>query len=113
MRQLWEGRSGRISTQVLSEFYINATRKLSTPLAREDAWTVVDALSHWNPIAVDVALIAVARTVELRFGLSWWHALIIAAAQRAQCTVLLSEDLQHGQRFGAVTVRNPFLSMAA
>jgi predicted nucleic acid-binding protein len=45
--------------------------------------------------------------------LSYWDALIVAAAERGGCDRLLTEDLQHGQRLGALTVVNPFLVQPA
>lgn len=47
--------------------------------------------------------------MEDRFGVAWWDALIIAAAQSQGCRYLLTEDLQHGQRFGELEVVNPFV----
>jgi predicted nucleic acid-binding protein len=47
--------------------------------------------------------------IQERYRLSWYDSLIVAAAQQAGCKRLYSEDLQHGQHFGAVTVHNPFL----
>jgi len=44
-----------------------------------------------------------------RHGLSWYDALIVAAALEGQCEVLYSEDLQHGRRFGDLQIQNPFL----
>ena len=60
------------------------------------------------PIQIDLAVLRRAWAIEERFRLSWWDALIIAAAQTCECKVLLTEDLQDGQEFGAVQVVNPF-----
>ena len=64
----------------------------------------------WQPVAVDLAMLKRAWVLQDRFPLSWWDVLIIAAAQTCECKVLLTEDLQHGQEFGAVRVVNPFAS---
>ena len=48
--------------------------------------------------------------LQERYALSWWDALIVAAAQSCECSVLLTEDLQHGQRLGDVRVIDPFRS---
>ena len=61
-------------------------------------------------MARDLALIERAWRLQERYALSWWDALIVAAAQSSGCAVLLTEDLQHGQRLGEVTVINPFRS---
>jgi predicted nucleic acid-binding protein len=47
--------------------------------------------------------------IHERYRLSWYDSLIVAAAQRAGCDRLYSEDLQHGQLFGTLRVENPFL----
>jgi predicted nucleic acid-binding protein len=53
----------------------------------------------------------VMRGIELRdrYKISWWDALVVNSANELGCEVLWSEDMNHGQRYGGVTVRNPFL----
>lgn len=103
-------RAGRLSWQVLQEFYVNAARKLvplglTAELARAD----VRALQVWNPLAPDVALFEAAWALQDRYDFSWWDAAIVAAARRLGCATLLSEDLQHGLVVdGALTIVNPF-----
>jgi predicted nucleic acid-binding protein len=60
------------------------------------------------PVLIDVAILERAWLLEDRHAVSWWDALIVAAAQACECNVLLTEDLQHGQTFGAVRVVDPF-----
>ena len=62
----------------------------------------------WKPVAIDQQVIETAWREQERYKLSWWDALIVAAAQRAGCRTLLSEDFQAGQQFGDLTVVNPF-----
>lgn len=104
---LWQQRSGRLSTQVLNEYYVNVTRKLG--LAQGDARAKVRRFQLWQPWQMDHQTVETAWGVEARFGLSYWDSLIVAAAAQSGCTHLLSEDLQHGQRIDAVTIINPFL----
>lgn len=104
---LWEQRSGRLSTQVLNEYYVNVTRKLG--LAQGDARAKVRRFQLWQPWQMDHQTVETAWGVEARFGLSYWDSLIVAAAAQSGCTHLLSEDLQHGQQIDAVTIINPFL----
>jgi predicted nucleic acid-binding protein len=108
LAELWRDRTGRVSIQVLNEYYVTVTRKLVPGMSPDDAWADVEALSAWDPIVLDVALLGRARAVQQRYGTSWWDATIIAAAYRAQCGVILSEDLAHGQAYFGVVVRNPF-----
>ena len=104
----WREHSGRTSIQVLSEYYVNVTRKIDPPRDPHDAWDDVKALMTWNPLPVDRALLEAGRAVEARYRLSWWDSLIVAAAQLQGCTLLLSEDLQNGADYAGVIVRNPF-----
>lgn len=104
----WREQSGRTSMQVLSEYYVNVTRKIDPARHPHDAWDDVEALMTWNPIPVDRALLEAGRGVEARYRLSWWDSLIVAAAQLQGCTLLLTEDLQDGATYGGVSVRSPF-----
>lgn len=108
LEHLWREQAGRISVQVLSEYYVNVTRKLSPGLPHEEAWDDLEALMTWNPQAIDEALLRRGREIEQRYQLSWWDSLIVGAAQLQDCMVLLTEDLQDGAIYGSVRVRSPF-----
>lgn len=105
---LFRTRRGRLSSQVLQEYYNNVTRKLRPPMPVSDARADVRNFQAWQPISVDSAVIERAWTVEDRYRLSGWDSLIVAAAQCAGCQFLLTEDLQEGQDFGGVRVIHPF-----
>ena len=105
---LWRERSGRTSMQVLSEYYVNATRKLRPGVPAEVAWEDVTTYFAWNPLPIDDAVLLRAREIERRYQISWWDSMIVAAAQMQGCVVLLTEDLQHGMVFGTLAVRSPF-----
>lgn len=108
LQSLWVNGSGLVSTQVLAEFYVVATRKFSPPLARREVRSIVDAYAAWTVVQVDPTLIVSASVLEERHQLSFWDALIIEAARRGGAARVVSEDLQHGQRIGGVLVENPF-----
>ncbi len=108
LAHLWREGLGRTSTQVLSEFYVNVTRKIANPVTPDEAWQEVNAFFAWRPLPIDPALLARAREIERRWRLSWWDSMIVAAAQLQSCSILLTEDLQDGAVFDGVTVRNPF-----
>ena len=108
MEFLWRSRRGRLSTQILQEYYVTVTRKLKPGLSREQGRADVESLFSWGPIMVDEQVLSRAFAIEARWGLSWWDALVVAAADHCGCRWLLSEDLQHGQVFGDLTVVNPF-----
>ena len=109
-RHLWSRRCGRLSFQVLQEMYATLTRKLKPGLAAPQAQRIVRALKAWQPIAIDFAVLERAWNLQEGHALSWWDALIVAAAQLGACRALLTEDMQHGQVFGAVRVIDPFAS---
>ena len=108
MDHLWQSRQGRLSFQVLSEFYVTVTTKLRPGMTPEIARRDVRALSAWRPVAVDNTVIQGAWLLQDRYGVSWWDALIVSAAQAADCEYLLSEDFQEGQEVGGIRVINPF-----
>ena len=108
MRALWASRTGRVSFQVLAEFYATATQKLDPVVDRAAARRYARALLAWEPLAIDAAVVDGAWRAQDQFRLSWWDALILAAAQRAGCRTLLSEDFQDGRSYDDVTVVNPF-----
>ena len=105
---VWRQRLGRLSFQVLQELYSTLTRKLVPKFDLHEARALVRDLAAWQPVAADLALLERSWRLQERYSLSWWDALIVAAAQASDCRVLLTEDLQHGQMFGALRVIDPF-----
>jgi predicted nucleic acid-binding protein len=109
MAELWRSHRGRLSSQVLSEFYVNVTQKLRPGLDRDTARADVRALSAWQPIPLDEQVFDEAWHIQDRYGLSYWDALIVGAARVCGCGYVLTEDLQDGQDLAGVRVVNPFL----
>ena len=105
--ELWKTGRGRISYQVLEEFYVKVTQKW--PSARGQARAEVRDLLAWRPVAVNAALLEQGWRIQDRYRLSFWDALIVAAARAASCRYLLTEDLQADQDLDGVVVVNPFL----
>lgn len=103
---LWQTGNGRLSWQVLHEFYSNAIRKMK--MDADSARGVVDDLSHWKPVDTSLGLIQQAWYWIDHAQLSYWDALIIAAAYRSGAQYILSEDFQSGRRYEDVRVLNPF-----
>jgi len=106
--ELWENHTGRLSVQVLNEYFVNATRKLDPGLSPEEAWDDIEALSAWEPLPLDMPILSRAFAVQRRYGLSWWDSMIIAAAEASGCARILSEDLSDGASYFGITVENPF-----
>jgi predicted nucleic acid-binding protein len=111
VKELWETRSGVVSTQVLQELAVNLRRKTKKPLdARTTRDVVFDYLS-WQVVVNGADSILEALDFEARYRVSFWDALIIQAAHAAGVEILYSEDLSDGQRYGGVRVRNPFTEL--
>lgn len=108
LAHLWRHRTGRVSAQVLQEYYVSVTQKLKPGMDRESARADVRDLWKWVPPLSTADLFEAGWTVQDEFRLSWWDALVLAAAQLTGCATLLSEDLPHGQEFAGVRVANPF-----
>jgi len=113
MAALWQTKSGRLSYQVLQEYYITVTRKLDPPRDTSDAREDVTSLISWRPTTVELPVIDRAWAIEDRYGFSWWDSLILGAASHAGCTHVLTEDLQDGQEVEAMTIINPFNTQPA
>jgi predicted nucleic acid-binding protein len=108
LRELWESRTGVLSTQVLQEFYVNATRKIRTPLGRPEARAIVDTYAAWCVEGLTPLDLASAFQLEDFAQLGFWDALIVAVAIRSGARRLLSEDLNGGQIINGVAIENPF-----
>ena len=108
MAALWDTRRGRLSIQVLQEYYLIMTRKLDPPRTPEEVREDVRSLRAWHPVVTDGGVLEEAWTVQDRYGISWWDSLITAAAARSGSRWLLSEDFQDGQELAGVTVISPF-----
>jgi predicted nucleic acid-binding protein len=108
LRQLWTDRSGALSTQVLQEFYVNATRKIRKPLTRPEARSVVDTYAPWCVEGIATSDIIAAFQIEDRARIGFWDALIVAVAVRSGARRVVSEDLNPGQAIARITIHNPF-----
>lgn len=108
LKALWTQRQGRLSYQVLHEYYVTVTRKLHPGIPVRDARDDVRALMSWHPISANGEMLESAWDLQDRYGLSWWDALIVSATQVAGADFLLTEDLSAGQNLGGVVIVNPF-----
>lgn len=108
MTHLWGTQTGRLSFQVLQEFYVTVTEKLKPGLNSEEARRDVRSLLAWQPVAMDVRVLEGAWLIQDQNKFSWWDALILSAARVAECRFLLSEDLQGNQELGTLKIINPF-----
>jgi len=100
-----------VSTQILIELRSVLTRKLDPPLSWSDTRAALEALSEFEVVPANSSLVLDAHELANTEQLSWFNALIAEAAIRSGCSVLYSEDLNHGQRYGDLTVHNPLRDM--
>ena len=98
-----------ISAQVLSEFYTVSTRRLEAPLSEDEAEAYVGNLERLPVVSIDHPLVRDGIRQSREAGISYWDGLIVAAARRAQCDVVVTEDLSHGATIGGVRIENPFV----
>lgn len=98
-----------VSTQVIGEFYnvVTSVRRIS-PLSHEAALDWIDIWLELNVYNITVPVVRTALRWKKDYNIHYYDALILSAAQEAECPVLYSEDLNNGQIYGSVTVVNPF-----
>ena len=106
---LWEKENGILSVQVLQEFYVNVTRKISRPLTPASARGVIQNYLAWHVETNEPSTVLLASEIGERNLLSFWDALIVASASKAGADRILSEDLNHGQVIEGILIENPFL----
>jgi predicted nucleic acid-binding protein len=107
LRELWDSGTGRLSIQVLQEFYVNATLKLNTPVARSTAREVIKTYGVWIHRATTIETVTRATEISDLVRISFWDALIVASAEEVDADELLSEDLNDGQAIAGIRVVNP------
>lgn len=98
-----------VSTQVLQEFYVNATKGKAPTMSRAEAEHAVEQFLDRDVIGMTPALLRQAMALHKRYQVSYWDAAVIASAKALGATTLYSEDLNHGQIYDGVRVENPFL----
>lgn len=95
-----------ISAQVINEFYVAATKKLS--IDKNLIKTIVHNFKNMEIIASDLQLTENAIKISIESQISFWDSLIIAAAEKANCKLIISEDLNSGQKYQDISLINPF-----
>ncbi len=109
LEQLWDSGRGALSTQVLQELCINLRRKAGKPLSVDEVRLLIRDYATWEVVTNSPASILKALDIEMRHKISFWDALIVQAAEDAGATILYSEDLADGQRYGTIRVVNPLI----
>lgn len=107
LRELWRDRNGVLSMQVLQEFYVNAVRKIASPISKSQARAII---SNYSPWCVETGWgdLPAAFQIEDEAHVGFWDALIIASALKSGAARLLTEDLNPGQVVRGLRIENPF-----
>jgi predicted nucleic acid-binding protein len=105
---LWNAKGGVLSTQVLQEFYVTVTKKVASPLTPESAREIIEDFLTWEVVTNDGEAVLEAIDLQINEKISFWDALVVAAAGKGRADILLSEDLSDGRKFGNISIRNPF-----
>jgi predicted nucleic acid-binding protein len=108
MERLWDNGEGVLSTQVLQEFYVAVTGKIPKPITFRRAREIVTDLGTWTIATLEIPEILNASEISERYRVNFWDGLILAAAKKEDAEIVWSEDLNDGQNYGGVLVRNPF-----
>lgn len=108
VEQLWDSRLGVLSTQVLQELCVSLQRKASRPPATEELRDLIEDYLSWEVVTNTAQSVLLGIDLAARHQISFWDALIVQAAETAGASILYSEDLSNGQRYGSVQVVNPF-----
>lgn len=107
IERLWASGEGVLSTQVLQELCINLRRKLARPLPAEQVRRLIQDYMSWEVVVNTAESVIQALEIEVRYKISFWDALVLHAAESSGATILYSEDLSSGQRYGSIQVVNP------
>jgi predicted nucleic acid-binding protein len=104
----WKNGNGCLSIQILQEFFVTVTQKIAYPLEHNTARQLVADLAYWRCHTPEAGDLLQAIDFQQKYQLSFWDAMVLQSATQLGCTQLISEDLSHGQIYGAVQVINPF-----
>jgi predicted nucleic acid-binding protein len=109
-RIIGQGTAGElvVSTQVLTEFTTTLLHKLRPAALPADVLKALDAISFFRVVSPDARLVRRAVEAHAQYGVHFYDGMIIAAAERAGCSRIWSEDLNPGQTYFGVLVENPF-----
>ncbi len=103
-----------LSVQVLQEFYHQATRSnRPNAITPDNALQFIDSIGHFPVQDITLHIFRTGVSISQRYRLSYWDGAILAAARAIKCSIVYSEDMNHGQDYGGVRVINPFADLSA
>lgn len=107
--QLWESGEGVLSTQVLQELCVNVRRNTTHPMSAEELRRIIEDYCTWEVVSNTPESVVRALEIEQRYRTSFWDALILHTAERCGASILYSEDMAVGQRYGSLKIVNPLV----
>lgn len=111
IEELWDSAGGAISTQVLQELCVNLLRKTARPMSYEDLRELLEGYLSWEVVVNEGSSVLEALSLAKRYQLSFWDALIVAAALKCGAARILSEDFNAGQEIAGIPIENPFAGL--
>jgi predicted nucleic acid-binding protein len=109
LQRLWSDRNGRVSVQVLQEFYVTVTKKLGSTLANAAAREIIRTYTPWVHAPTTPETIIRATELSELAQLSFWDGLIVASAEQVGAKSIFSEDFNAGQVIAGIRVVNPLV----
>ena len=106
LKKIVESHHPVISTQIIKEFYVVSVTKLKADILIVK--NIIHNFKNMEVINNDLDLIEQAIDISLISRISFWDSLVVAAAEKAKCDFIISEDLNAGQTYRGVLVVNPF-----
>lgn len=106
---LWQSGQGVLSTQVLQELCLTLQRNSNPALPTDALRRLIQDYLAWEIVVNGPESVIEALDIQARYKISFWDALILQAAEKAEATVLYSEDLAAGQNYGSFRVVNPLI----
>jgi len=107
IEDLWNSGRGVLSTQVLQELCVNLRHKIARPLPVEEVRRLVQDYLSWEVVVNTPDAVLHALEIEVRYKTSFRDALVLQAAESSGASVLYSEDLAVGQKYGSIQVIDP------
>jgi predicted nucleic acid-binding protein len=108
VKDMWNHRTGVLSTQVLQEFYMTLTKKIGSPIPPLEAREIIRSYISWEIMENTATSVIRASEIEEKHHISFWDALVVVAAYNSKVDKILTEDLNSGQVIEGILIENPF-----
>jgi len=110
VEELWNSGKGVVSTQVPQELCVNLRKKVDPPCPGDELRRLILDHMSWEVMANTAESIVEALDLEVRYRTWFWDALILHSALHCGATILYTEDLAPGEKYGAIQVVSPLIA---